>query len=406
MRNIFSALFNVARSKIMGIWVKLRLWFSPAFIKSQVLTRIKQFFVNLFNVKPRDKRDYYRIFNWLISKRLAFLIVITLGLVATFFIFTTLPAKAPAGAQVSIPTYSYRSMPLKFHAGTVRILGRDGYTAYEGAVSDGAANGSGTLFAQDGSKVYSGEFANNMYNGNGTFYYPSGNPQYIGTFVDNVFDGKGTYYRESGTPEYSGDYDDGVRSGAGTLYNGVGAPVYIGNFVSGQVSYPDFVARPTSNVSELYTGKIEIFESDDEYCVTMPEIDALYAVKDGSNTLASDWTVSAVYVLRDNVVLNGREFDNIGDIRSVLGEPLYFGATWVDLPEAVAWTKLSEKYPDTALPVDIDATEGIENVWAVSEYDLDFEVYIYTFEKDGLLYTFYFDRAGQSEFLMYSIEKA
>lgn len=405
--NLFNIIISAVRSKIMPLWIKLRMWFSPSFIKSKILVKIREFFVGLFDVKPRHKRDYYQIFGWMVSKRLAFALVIVLGLAAVFVITFTLPERVfDGGAAAAVDTYKYRSIPIKFHSGKVRILARDGYVAYEGEVSGGAANGAGVLYASDGSTVYDGEFADNKYNGEGTFYYPSGTPQYIGGFTDNIYNGKGTFYRENGTPEYSGDYDSGVRSGTGTLYNSVGAPVYQGNFVSGDIAFSDFLARPTSEVSALYSGVSEIYENEDEYCVVMPDIGAVYSVNDGSNTLESEWTVGTVYVMSDNITLDGKKYSDIGEIRNQLGKPLYFGTTWIDLPEAVAWKKLSEMGSGTLAQVEIDATEGLENVYAVSGYNRDFQIYIYSFEKDGLLYTFYFNEAGESEFLMYAIEKA
>ncbi len=406
MNNLFNILISAVRSKIMPIWIKLRMWFSPSFIKSKVLVKIREFFVKLLDVKPRNKQDYYQIFNWMISKRLAFALVVVLGLVAAFIISSSLPEGFFGGEKEPIDTYKYRSASLKFHSGNVRILARDGYVAYEGEVSEGAANGAGTLFAADGATVYNGQFANNMYNGDGTFYYPSGTPKYIGSFTDNVFNGTGSYYRENGTIEYDGEYDFGVRTGKGTLYNSAGAPVYQGNFLAGEIVYPDFLARPTSDVASLYSGETEIYESNDEYCVVMSDIDALYSVRDGSNTLESEWTVGAVYVMDGAITLEGKRYSNIGDIRKLLGEPLYFGTTWIELPEAVGWKKIWEKNSDTVDELGIDASEGLEGVFAVSDYNRDFQIYIYTFEKDGLLYTFYFNEAGESEFLMYAIEKA
>ena len=40
----------------------------------------------------------------------------------------------------------------------------------------------------------------------------------------------------------------------------------------------------------------------------------------------------------------------------------------------------------------------------VNRYDRNYEVYIYTYLKDGLLYTFYAPSSGQDSFLIYSIE--
>ena len=78
----------------------------------------------------------------------------------------------------------------------------------------------------------------------------------------------------------------------------------------------------------------------------------------------------------------------------------------INLSEAVAWNRLAAQQPDLLESVDLIAAEGLEQVYQVSRYDQDDQVYLYTFEKEGLLYTFYFTGAGESEFVMYSIEKA
>ena len=56
--------------------------------------------------------------------------------------------------------------------------------------------------------------------------------------------------------------------------------------------------------------------------------------------------------------------------------------------------------------VRVDAAASFEDAYTVSDYDRDFQLYLYTFEQNGLLYTFYFTGAGESEFVMYAIEKA
>ncbi len=407
MNKFFNILISTVRSKIMPLWTKLRMWCSLTFIRTKILAKIRQFFVKILDVRPRNKGDYYPVFRWLISKRLAFFMVIVTGMVAVWFILSSLPENFLNGnKEKSIDTYKYRSVALKFHSGPVRILAKDGYVAYEGDVDSGAANGNGTLYDSDGNVVYTGEFANNMYNGEGMYYYPSGTVQYKGTFTDNIFNGKGSYYRENGILEYEGDYVLGERTGTGALCNSVGEIIYQGNIYKGDVNYPDFLARPTSDVSELYTGELAVYESNSEYCVAMPEIDAVYSVRDGSNSLESEWTVDRIYVMKNKTFIDGKAYTDINEVRKVMGEPLYFGTSWVNLPEAAAWNILSEKEPARVSSVTIKAEEGIENIFDVSGYDRNFEIYIYTFEKDGLLYTFYFEAAGKNEFLMYSIEKA
>ena len=405
MKNLLNMLFSSARAKIMPLWIKLRMWTSPAFLRTKVLLKIREFFAKLVDVRPRDKRDYYPIFRWLVSKRLAFALVVALGLVSLLYISNMLPDNFTKDGG-RIPTYKYRAIPLKFHTGTVNILAKDGYVAYTGEVDGGAACGQGVLYAADGSIVYEGQFANSMYNGEGTLYYPSGSPKYVGTFTDNEYNGTGNSYRSNGVLEYSGDYVAGVRTGSGTLYNSVGSKVFQGSFLGGEIVYHDFLTRPTSEVPELYSGETAVYQSNEEYCVTMPEIDAVYAVKDGSNTLENEWTVDRVYVLHGSVPLESGTCTTLRQLMDAMGEPLYFGTAWVNLPEAVAWDLAAEEQPDRMDQVRIESTASFENVFSVSDYDRDFQMYLYTFEQSGLLYTFYFTGAGESEFVMYAIEKA
>lgn len=334
------------------------MWTSPAFLRSRVLVKIREFFSNLLDVRPRDRRDYYPILRWLVSKRLAFALVVALGLVSLLYISAMLPDDLLRGSG-GVPTYKYRAIPLKFYTGTVNILARDGHVAYSGEVDGGAASGQGTL------------------------YYPNGVPKYTGGFTDNVYSGTGSSYRPNGVLEYSGGYAAGVRSGNGTLYNSVGSRVFQGSFLGGEIVYHDFLSRPTSEVPELYSGETIVYQSGEEYCVAMPEIDAVYAVKDGSGTCTT-----------------------LRQLMAAMGEPLYFGAAWVNLPEAAAWNLTAEDRPDRMEQVRIESTAAFENVFAVSDYDRDFQMYLYTFQCNGLLYTFYFTGASESEFMMYALEKA
>lgn len=404
MKDLLSMLISSARAKIMPLWIKLRMWTSLSFLRTKVLTNIRDFFANLLDVRPRDKRDYYPLFRWLVSKRLAFALVIGLGIVSALYISTMLPSHRIGGGET--PTYRYRSLPLKFHSGTVNILGKDGYLAYSGNVDNGAANGQGTLYAPNGSTVYEGQFSESMYNGSGTLYYENGSPQYVGSFTDNRYNGTGSSYRPNGVLEYSGDYVAGVRTGTGTLYNSVGAQVFTGSFLNNAIVYQSFLDRPTSEVSEMYSGKMVVYQSSTEYCTTMPEIDAVYAVKDGSNTLENEWTVERIYVLQSHVPLESGSCSTLRELTAALGEPLYFGTAWVDLPEAVAWNLLADRQPELLRTVSLSADPLFEDVFDVTEYDRDFQVYLYTFQQNGLLYTFYFTDAGRSEFVMYAIESA
>jgi len=292
------------------------------------------------------------------------------------------------------------------HYINVNILGNGGYLAYSGAVEKGVASGQGVLYDRNGETVYEGQFADSKYNGQGTLYYTGGTPRYTGGFQNNLFHGMGQYFWTSGALQYKGDYVSGLRSGKGTLYNSVGSKIFQGSFLADEIVYYDFLDRTTEETSELYSGELRVYQSEEEYCVAMPEISAVYAVKDGSNTLEEEWKVDRILVLKDAITIDGEPCSTVSQLQNLMGKPLYFGTVWVNLAETVSWNMLAEEYPELVIPVKISSEMGFENVFDVSGYDRDRQLYLYTFEHSGVLYSFYFAGAGESEFLMYAMEKA
>ena len=405
MNKLFSTLFSSLRAKFTSLWTRLRLWVSPTFWRTRVFTRLRGAFSKLFDVRPRNKKDYYVLLNWMVSKRLAFAIVVVLGVLCLWFILSMLPTPASAGnTGVTINTYRYDSIPLKFQSGTVRILARDGHLAYVGQVQDAKCQGTGTLYDKDGNTVYEGEFADNMYNGTGTSYYPDGTVQYTGSFTDNLYNGVGKYFRSTGVLEYEGDHVTGVRSGTGTLYNSTGSPVFTGSFQKDQIVYSEFVDKATTDVAQMYTGVSQVYSSSTEYCVYMEEIGAVYSVADGMTALDDSWNVTGVYVLSDSVLVEGEAYTSINQITQLMGEPDYSGTAWVDLSEAVCVNQLVQRGAETVAPVDMTVTTSYDGVYNVTDYDRDGELYIYTYQRDGLLYTFYCTGAGVDQFFMYAIQ--
>lgn len=394
------------RAKVMPFWVKIRRWVTPTYLWATLSNWIRKFFTKVLDVRPRHSGDYYTFFRWMVSKRLAIAVVVGLALCSLLYIRAVLPVGFFSGESDNVRTYQYRSIPLKFCSGKVNILGNGGYLAYSGEVDRGAASGQGTLYAPDGATVYEGQFADSRYNGQGTLYYSGGTPRYTGEFQNNLFHGTGQYFWSNGALQYRGDYLSGMRNGTGTLYNSVGSKIYQGSFLADEIVYFDFLDRTTEEISDLYSGELRVYQSEDEYCVAMPEISAVYSAKDGSNTLNEEWLVDRIFVLQSEITIDGVYCDSIRMLQNLLGKPLYFGTVWVNLAETISWNMLAEDYPDLALPVKISAEAGIENVFDVYGYDRDYQLYLYTFERSDVLYSFYFTGAGESEFLMYTLEKA
>ena len=406
MNKLFSTLLSSLRAKFTSLVTKLRMLTSPAFLQAQVFTRIRQWFVKLFDVRPRDKKDYYSIFRWMVSKRLAFSVVVVLGVLCLWYITSMLPAHTAGAGGTTVRTYKYNAIPLKFYSGSVRILAADGHLAYVGQVEDAQCAGNGILYDRDGNMVYEGEFADSMYNGSGTTYYPDGTVEYTGAFTDNLYNGQGSYYRSTGILEYVGEHVMGARSGQGTLYNSAGNPIFTGTFQKNEIVYSEFLEKDTSAVAQMYTGRSVIYSTDSEYCVSMPEINAVYSVADGANALEEGWTVDGVFVLSDTFPAEGDSYTSINQITAAFGQPDYFGTTWVNLSEAVAANLLADEDEELLGRVTMSLSASFDDVYTVNSYDEDFQLYIYTYERSGLLYTFYCTGSGMDSFVMYAIELA
>ena len=133
------------KARITPILTKIKLYTKPSFILTRLTELIKSFFTKTLNVKPRDKDDYYTIGRWMVSKKLAFAVVIIVGVLSFMYVYSSWSGLFPGSKNDGIKTYDYNDILLKFTKGTVRIKGKSGYLAYEGDVSSGACNGQGTL---------------------------------------------------------------------------------------------------------------------------------------------------------------------------------------------------------------------------------------------------------------------
>lgn len=403
--NVFiRAILSSIKAKITPLVTRLRFFFTPQFWRTMVISKFRQLFSKIFNVRPKDKNDYYGIWRYLVSKRLAYAIVMVIGVLSLVYIVSIWGVLFPN--KEGIKTYAYNSFLLRLtNADKVIITGKGGYKAYEGPVKGGAVTGVGQLFDKDNHMVYRGNFQNNKYNGVGTAYYPSGAVKYTGSFAENLYEGEGRLFRESGALEYDGQFVKGMKDGTGKLFNEKGDLVYTGGFSQDGLLYFELVGQSASDVRESYTGQMHVYESDREYCVRLNEIDALYTGTKAEDSVENEIKVDTVYVLKDSFRLGTKEYTSIADITGVLGTPLYHGNSMAILPEAVIIDIMS-KYKDTLNgPIDIDLTQRYEEYSQVKSYDRNYPLYLYSFEKDGIMYTFYCkDRDGDFDF--YSLTTA
>ncbi|MCR5387968.1 MAG: hypothetical protein K6E56_01835 [Lachnospiraceae bacterium] len=402
-QGLFSAIINAIKSKIMPLVTKIRLYTSFSYIRTRVLTKIREFFVKLLDIRPRHKKDYYTLAGWMVSKRLAFAVVIILGALSLYYLIAV---RAPFGSFKSadgIKTYKYTSVALRMQKGMVRIKGNGGYLAYEGNVEKGYVKGYGTLFNRDGEKVYLGNFEKSKYEGNGTLYYPGEIIEYTGEFAENLFQGKGKLYRESGTMEYEGDFVAGLKEGEGTLHDNAGNAVFTGMFAADDIAFSQMVGMQTTELASSYTGKRKVYSSSRYMGVYLSDIDVIYSIPIDNEEIGDATTVTDIYVLRDSVRFGNKTCTSITEITEALGSPSYQGDSYATYPELIGiyeMNKIKSVYSGTP---DMDIIVELNDLYTVDSYTFDYPVYLYSFEKDGLVYSFLTRDTSGSGFDMYFI---
>lgn len=386
--NLIQVLLASIKAKITPLVTKFRQITSENFIRTRVIAKIREFFVLLFDVRPKNKKDYYEVFGWLISKKLAYAIVVVIGALSMIYLVSIRSMYLPQKQTDGIKTYDYDDVMLRFAKGKVRIRGKSGYLAYEGDVEKGSVTGSGNLYGVDGTLLYQGEFAQNEYEGSGTQYYPDGTMHYKGAFSGNLYEGTGKLYRENGTLSYDGEFARGMKEGTGKLYAAGDKPVYEGSFSKDQLVYSALLGKSTAEVAQAYTGSRVIYRNDSDFTVLMPDIQALYiGVTDEAN-LEEQVMVDSVYVLKDSILIGDQECTTIKDLKAAFGEIVYEGNSIVTLPEAVAINYLNTKKQTMNGSVELETTDEYTDVITVNRIQDDYPVYLYSFRKDGLLYTF------------------
>ena len=389
MGNLLQVLFSAIKAKITPIWTKIKLFTNIDFLRTRVFTKIRKFFATIFNVKPRHKKDYYGIGRWLVSKRLAFALVIIIGVVCCYYIFVINPPAIFASAEEGLKTFSYNSIPLRFTDGKVRIKAKSGYIAYEGYVAKGYAEGSGTLYDSTGSKVYEGLFSASKYNGQGTSYYPGNIVKYVGSFKENLYDGTGTLYRMNGSEEYNGSFVAGMKEGEGKLMDSAGKVVFTGNFAKDMLLYTDFLGKTTQEAGSIYTGQRHVYTGDNFFVLDMPDIDAVYYGRSDANNMSDTTQIEGVFVLSDTFRYAGEKYTSIPEILDVLGSPVNEGNSYILMPEAVCIHRLNKRGIVFPVNPELVLSDVLDDMATVKSFDRNAEIYLYIFEKDGIRYQFY-----------------
>ena len=406
--NLFSVLFSSIKSRFASIVSKLRLWLSWNYVRTRIIGGIRDFFYRLLDVKPKNKNDYYSIFGWMVSKRLAYAIIIIVGVLSIWYIGATTKIFSKLTSNGGMRTYSYNSILLRLAKEKVRIKAEGGYVAYEGDVSKGYCTGTGSLYSKDNVLLYNGAFLKNRYEGEGSQYYESGALHYTGSFHDNLYEGEGTLYREDGTEEYEGGFFNGMKEGKGKLIDGGNNAVYEGNFASDEIVYSELLGKSADEIRGMYYGRQVLYEEDpdlgNDAVIHLKDIGVMYLSSSDGSAADDSAKATQVIVLKNTFRSGTREADDIATLNQMLGSPIYEGNSSVILPEAVAINYLNDSKRTLNGKVEMDMTAVYSDDIIVESIAPDYPVYVYTYKRGGLIYSFVCREKGGS-FAFYEIMK-
>ncbi len=396
--NLFSVLISTVKSRFASIVSKVRLWTSWNYIRTRVIGGIRDFFFRLMDVRPKNKNDYFSVFGWLVSKKLAYAAIIVIGVVSIWYISITSSIFSSLTQTGGLRTYAYNSVLLRLASNKVRITGKSGYVAYEGDVKDGYVTGEGVLYSPDNVLLYSGTFLKNLYEGTGTQYFNSGILHYTGGFHKNLYEGNGILYREDGSEEYDGEFVAGMKEGTGKLYDSGGNTIFEGSFSCDDIVYSSLLGKTAEEVRSMYFGKQVLYEQDPSigtgFAVLMKDIGALYYAEGDGSASDDNEKVQSVFVLSKQFRSGMVEADDISDLKQIFGEPVYEGNSAVIMPEAVAINVLNASSMAVSGRVNMNTTETYTDDIIINDFDTTYPVYIYTFNRGNLIYSFVCNMKG------------
>ncbi len=405
MKQIWNALVQTIKLRLNRIIVTFKRFSSPAYLLQYIVVRIRNFFGRLMDIRPKNKKDYYTIGGWMVSRRLVNFLLILAGVGCLFYLTVTHPFKRSSGETGNLPVYKYSSISLRYASGKVRIKAKEGYIAYEGEVSGGYVNGEGKLYDEEGTLVYEGAFQKNKYNGEGKLYYPFGQLEYTGTFADNLFEGTGTQYRESGAKLYEGTFENGMREGTGVFYNASDSPVFTGSFHRDEIVYTQFLNKSAEEIGSLYTGGQLIYQNAEatQNAVVLSDIDVIYYSGDTSTSVDGTMRSDILCVGKSSFVYGNKTIDTIEGLTEVLGEPEYEGNSYMTFLEAVGISWMQNRGKAMNIDTGMSMDMVFDEVSVVNEYNKNALLYLHTYKIGESTYTFVSEnRTGA--FFMYEIE--
>lgn len=180
--------------------------------------------------------------------------------------------------------------------------------------------------------------------------------------------------------------------------------MYSGNFIKDSIRYQELLGKTVTEVAEMYTGNRVVYENEKEYCVSMEDIDSVYVSQEASNTLEQEGIVQGIYVLSPSIILEGKEYTTIKELKKKFKLISYEGNTSLSVADAVAVNVVSEKTEVLNGKITMDAEKVLDDVITVNGVDESYQAYIYRLEDENIVYTF-FSKEKSEGFDFYLMEQ-
>ncbi len=121
----------------------------------------------------------------------------------------------------------------------------------------------------------------------------------------------------------------------------------------------------------------------------MQDINVIYNGINEENKLDEEYNVESVFVLESTFPAQKTSLSDITQIKAYMGKPVYEGNTNLTVMECITVNQLIEKGDLDFERIEIESDSPFSDMVDIIDYDKTKEIYIYTFENNGLLYTFY-----------------
>ena len=404
--NIFQIFKTSANRKLKPKLQKNTAKYKKKVIQGNLTKKADSFFTKSMDFRPRTEEDYYIVGRWMVSKKLASFGVLVCLLIILFYFTVISPVSIFGESEDGIRIYSYDSIPLRLVSGVVKIKDAEENIAYEGRVDSGRANGTGKLFypGTERKLLYEGDFVDSQYYGTGTLYYESGMSCYEGEFRENEYNGVGTLYRENGSMMYEGEFVDGLADGMINYYSSSDRLIYTGTYSKGLLLYTSLLGNSSMDLTESYKGKTNVYYNDEIFLVELADIGAIYGDDSEQGILQNSAVAANIYVMAEDCYIGGTVCHSITEVRERAGNPVYEG--WVDpeIQEVLALSSNKDFYNSFSAYHYVGLEEEISGIYKLTDYNVDFRLYIHVFQYEGIQYTFY-SKDENSDFVMYLLQE-